>query len=111
MNILKQKILVIFLIVTAVLLLAGFALVYFKVGSLSAPLVLHFDAFKGVDLFGGHANLWRLWGVGALLTLLNAFLGEAFFNKERMLTYLFLGVNILLSLLLLLAISTIISVN
>jgi hypothetical protein len=110
-NIFKQKILVIFLAVTAVLLLAGLALVYFNVDSLSTRLVLHFDAFKGVDLFGENADLWRLWGTGVLVTLLNAILGEAFFKKERMLTYIFLGVNILISLLLLLAISTIISVN
>ena len=111
MNILNQKILRIFLILSGAILLFSLILIYLNIGRLSQPIILHFDNFKGVDAFGDKIDVWGLWLVGLAMILINLALGELFFYKERVLSYLLVGINILFSILLLVIVAVIINVN
>jgi len=111
MKIFKQKILLIFLALTAVLFILSFALIYFNLGRLSAPLILHFDALRGVDFFGEKADFWGIWLVAFVVAIINMILGEVFFYRERILSYIFLGANLLLAILTLIFVAVVIRVN
>ncbi len=91
--------------------IVGFVFIVFKVNMLSLPVILHFDAFNGVDKFGDQSSVWGVWGLGFVFFLLNSVLGEVFFLRERALTFVFLGTNLLFSLLFLIIISVIITIN
>lgn len=98
--------------VTSVLLLviAGLALALHW-DDFPERVVLHFTPFAGADLFGDRIDVALLWGLGAAVMAVNAFLAEVFYDRARELSYLFGGANVLLMLLLLIAIGTIVAVN
>ncbi len=111
MAIFKHKILVVLLSIAAVLTLIALGTIALRVDHLSTPLIIHFDAYHGIDFFGTRADLWGIGAIGALALVLNTFLAEAFFYRERLLTYVFMGANVLVSLFFLIAVIVIVSVN
>lgn len=86
-------------------------LIAFHINTISPPVILHFDALQGIDMFGERIDIWGIWLITAVAVLANIFLARAFFHKERLVSYILISVTPLLSLLLLIAIGTIISVN
>lgn len=86
-------------------------LVFLNVRQLTSPVILHFDRFRAIDFFGQPADLWGIWLTGLIILLLNLFLSHQFFYRERALTYVLLGANLLIAILVLVALATIISVN
>lgn len=78
---------------------------------MSQPIILHFDNFKGVDAFGDKIDVWGIWLMGLAMILINLVLGELFFYKERVVSYLLVSVNILISILILIISAVIINVN
>lgn len=82
-----------------------------KGAGLSTPVILHFDHFNGIDLFGDRASLWGVWFLGLVMGLVNAAFSEFFFYRSRVLSYVFLAANFFISILLLVAVSLIITVN
>ena len=92
-------------------IVGSFLLALLNFGKLSYPLVLHFDNFNGVDVIGDTADFWGIWLGGIAYITLNFLLGEAMFKKERILSYVFLSINLLLALILFVITATIISVN
>lgn len=111
MVILKEKVLTGFTAASAVLILASVALTAFNMSELGTPLILHFDAYSGADFFGSITDLWLIIGVVFLMIVANIVLAETFFRRERILSYLLVGTNFLLALLLLIVVAVIISVN
>jgi hypothetical protein len=111
MVILKEKVLTGFTAASAVLILASVALTAFNVSELGTPLILHFDAYSGADFFGSVIDLWLIVGAVFLMMVANVILAEVFFRRERILSYLLIGTNFLLSILLLIVVAVIISVN
>lgn len=111
MAIFKDKILLVFSALSAVLILASAALIFFNIGNLSAPLILHFDTYRGVDLTGEVSDLWLILIGGAVIVLLNAFLSGVLFYRLRPLSYLLTATNFLIAILLLAAVAVIVSVN
>jgi len=111
MEIFKHRLLLVFLIITGLILILGALVIIGNVGSLPQQLILHFDSFHGIDLFGGYTDLWLVWVMGFVFAIINAVLAEEFFYKNRVLTYIFLGVDVVISLLTLIVVSTIISVS
>jgi hypothetical protein len=107
----KEKVLRVFLVITGILFLLSLGLIYFNTKNLDTPLILHFDQIKGIDLFGEKIDLWLIWFMGFAMAVINTFLGQVFFERERILSYIFIGTNILISILLLIVVGTIISVN
>ena len=107
----RHKTLSAFIIVSAVLLLASFLLISVSYGRLAQSVVLHFDIFHGVDLFGARASVWWIWFLGFAMVLVNDGLAYEFYHRERFLSYLFLGANMLISLFVLVALGVIVSIN
>lgn len=94
----------------AFLAAAGIALV-FHWNNFPSRVVLHFEPVKGADLFGTRGDVLTLWTLGIAVAVMNAFLAKVFYDRSRELSYLFGSANALISLILLIAIGTIISVN
>ncbi len=96
---------------SGIAILGSLILAFSKLGGLSYPLVLHFDSFQGVDFLGDTTDFWGIWLGGFACIVLNFFLGEVMFKKERILSYVFLSANLLLSLLLFVITAVIINAN
>lgn len=109
-NILKDKYLraigglsVFILVLTAVIFAAS--------GPFESALILHFNSYDGIDLLGG---VWQVFGVlAAALAILaiNFYLSNFLYSRDRFLSYLFIFSGLLLSILILTAVSVIIYVN
>jgi hypothetical protein len=97
--------------VSLIIFIAGLLFILFQINTLSLPVILHFDILNGVDVFGGQSSVWGVWGLGFVFFVLNSVLCEVFFFCERALSFVFLGTNLLLSILFLIIISVIITVN
>lgn len=74
-------------------------------------LVIHFDSFQGIDFFGNRGDVYEILGVGAVVLVLNLAIANTFYFRERFLSYLVAAGTLLFSLLILMAINVIISVN
>lgn len=111
MEIFKEKILVILSALSGAFLFFGLVLIYFNIHNFSLPVILHFDAFRGIDLFGERVDVWGIWFTGLIAILVNTYLAEVLFYRERVLSYLFIGANFLLALLVLIISGVIVSVN
>ncbi|MFH0712786.1 MAG: hypothetical protein V2A55_02975 [Candidatus Jorgensenbacteria bacterium] len=107
----NDKPLSIFTALSFLFLIIGLALVYFNITRLTSPIVLHFDNVLGIDFFGERNFLWFVWLTGLFVVIINFFLGKVLFYRERILSYLVFGTTLLFSLLTLVAISQIISLN
>lgn len=106
-----RKLLLILSGLSGVAVLGSLTLAFLKLGGLPYPLVLHFDSFHGVDFLGDTTDFWGIWLGGFACIVLNFFLGEVMFTKERVLSYVFLSVNLLLSILLFVITTVIIAAN
>ena len=96
---------------TAVAVLLSFGLFYFNTDVLPAKLIIHFDAFRGIDFFGDASDVWLTLWLAAGMVGLNTGLAAAFFHRERLGSFLLLGVNALLGFLALVFVMTVLSVN
>lgn len=108
---LRHLMLVVLHAASILLLLASFVIIIFFQGKFSPPLILHFNPLNGADVFGERFDVFAMWSLGLVFVLLNVLLGRTFFYRERILSYIFAGMNVLLSFLLLIAIAVIVSVN
>lgn len=111
MVILKQKNIRYLLLVSVIIVIFAFGLIYFNFNNLSSPLIMHFDSLRGVDLFGNKADLVTLSFSIVLMLIINAILANVSFDRERVLSYLLVGVNVLVAILFLVASAVIVSVN
>ncbi len=107
----NDKPLSIFTALSFLFLLIGLALIYFNITRLTSPIVLHFDGVLGMDFFGEKYALWFVWLTGFFVVMVNFFLGKTLFYRERVLSYLVFGATAFFSLLTLVAVSQIISLN
>lgn len=85
--------------------------IYFNLRKLGSPIILHFDQFNGIDKFGEKSDLLGIWFTGLGMALINTLLGEAFFHRERFISYILIAVNILIAILVFLISAVIINVN
>ena len=97
--------------VSLLLILIGFAVSYNSLTEESQLLVVHFDAFRGIDFLGDKFDVFNVLWIGLLVTLVNFFLSAALYYRERFLSYLIEYFNIFFALLILIAVAVIISVN
>ncbi|MCX6702945.1 MAG: hypothetical protein NTW60_03715 [Candidatus Wolfebacteria bacterium] len=95
----------------AVLMLA-FILAMFFLGPLKPPLVLHYDTYGGVIDFKG--GVWDVLGILAaafFMEIIDFFLAGFLYYRECFLSYVFTFFTLLLSILILIGVSVMISVN
>ncbi|MBI3638495.1 hypothetical protein HY227_02015 [Candidatus Wolfebacteria bacterium] len=78
---------------------------------IESPLILHFDVYNGIDYLGGK---WEVFGTLIaifLILLINLFLSDFLYHRERFLSFIFGFTSLVVSILILIGISVIISVN
>jgi len=107
----EHKTLAVLILISLVLSIFSFTLVSWNYGRLAESIVLHFDSFHGVDMFGSRTSIWWIWFLGLAMLGVNWGLAYEYYNRERFLSYLFIGANALVSLFVLVIIGVIVSVN
>ena len=110
-NVWKERTLRIVFILVALVLLGSSLFIVFSSSALTAPVILKFDSTRGITLFGEGANVWGIWFLGFCIIAVNTVFSEFFFFRERMISYVFLGTNVLIAALLFVIISVIVAVN
>ena len=111
MTIFREKILLILIGISAALFAASLLLTFFRLNGLSYPVILHFDAFRGVDFVGNLADFWTIWAGGIIIAAANLWLAVSLFHRERFLSYLFVSANVLIALLTLIITGVVASAN
>ena len=97
--------------ISLLLILIGFAVSYDFLTEENQLLVIHFDAFRGIDFLGDKFDVFNVLWISLLITLVNFFLSAILYYRERFLSYLIEYFNIFFALLILIAVAVIISVN
>ncbi len=93
-----------------ILILTGI-IFYLGLGSITAPLVIHFDTYRGIDFLGSPLQAFGIIISAFVIILINLLLANFLYSRERFLSYIFTFVSFDLAILILIAISVIISVN
>ena len=84
---------------------------FIKFGKGGGKLIVHYDVLKSVNLWGISRDVFGIVVFGLTLGLMNFFLSEAVFFRERILSYIFALSTLFLSLIIFISIAVIISVN
>ncbi len=111
MRLFREKPVLILSALAGFFLLVSLGVLLLSIIHISGPLIINFDAFYGVRLFGGTADVLWIWVFGFLMCGMNLFLSSIFYRRERVMAYLLVGANVVLSLLLLILMAVIASVN
>src|SRR3989344_838249 len=80
----------------------------YKLSEQKEFLILHFDPYRGIDMFGDIGVIYQILGMSAVVFAINFFLASSMFNRERFFSYILGFGTLLFSVLLLIAISVII---
>ncbi|MBU6141981.1 hypothetical protein KGO95_02590 [Patescibacteria group bacterium] len=94
----------------AVLWIAAFSYAYVNTLGAANVLAVHFDAFKGVDFFGGRGDIFNIMIIAAIVWAINAVLCELLYRREKFLSYAIAGATLLYMVLIFLAVGAIISI-
>lgn len=98
-------------IISLVLLAVGFALAYNAFKSNVHLLVVHFDAYRGIDFLGDKFDVFGILFSGLAINIINAVISVFLYRRERFLSHLFAFGSAFFSLLILIAVTVIISIN
>lgn len=93
------------------LLIFTSGLAVYKLSEQKEFLILHFDPYRGIDMFGDIRVVYQILGMSAIVFVINFFLASSMFNRERFFSYIIGFGTLLFSVLLLIGISVIILVN
>ena len=110
-SIIKDKYLFVIFGLSFLILLAILPFIYFKLAGGENFLVIHFDAYKGIDFFGDRLKVFGILISALAIVSVNLFLADFLYNRERFLSYFFCFGSFFLTILILIAIGVIISVN
>jgi len=99
------------LALSLILLLIAFGIAYFSLKDVEYLLVVHFTGGGGIDFLGTKGDIFNVLFSGLAASLVNVFLINVFYDRVRFLAYLFSFFNIVFSVLILIAVGVIISVN
>jgi hypothetical protein len=108
-----KEMLFIKLIFAAGFLLLGiaFVLFYTHLVPLSNFFIIRFDSLRGINFLGEQKDALGILISGLSLNLINVFLAKTFYNRNKFLSYLLSFFNVFISLLILIWIGVIITVN
>lgn len=110
-NIIKDNYLMGTFGVAAALLLFTLVLVLIFFGETNTPLIIHFDTFRGIDFLGSKLHVFGIVFVGIVMFLINVGLAHTLYYRNRFLSYIIACATLVITLLILIAISAIIAVN
>ena len=89
----------------------GFSLYYVRLAEIHSLIIIHFLARHGADVIGAKEDALGILISGSVITILNGILASAFYNRERIVSYLVGIITALITLLILITIIVIINVN
>jgi len=84
---------------------------YLRLGEISTPLIIHFDAYKGIDFLGNRFDVLGILAVATTMFLVNLFLARFVFDRQRFLSYTLAYITLAIAILILIAVSVIIAIN
>jgi hypothetical protein len=94
------------------LILFVFVALYASIGmSTETLLIVHFDAYRGIDLMGSRRDLFFIPSLGLIALFINSALASMLYFRERFASLLVAFASFASTLLILIAILVIISVN
>jgi len=111
MKVIKTKNLAIIFGLSLGILVLTTLIVYLRLAESAAPLIVHFDVYKGIDFLGNRFDIFNILIVALVIFLINFILAEFIFDRQRFLSFVFAYVSLAISTLILIAISVIISIN
>jgi hypothetical protein len=109
--ILKDKYLRVIFVLSFLTLFFLSLVAFVKLQDVSSPLIIHFDAYKGIDFFGGKTEIFGILFSAFVMFLMNFFLADFLYNRQRFLSYIFSFTSLAINILILIAVSVIISIN
>ena len=111
LELLKDKYILATFAAALLVLLVAFSFAYVNILENTNLLVIHFDSFRGADFFGDRRDISDILITALIIGLINFSLANAFYFKERILSYFLAGGTLLFMVLILVAIRVIISIN
>lgn len=111
LNILKDKYLRFIGALSLLILFLTGLIFYFKFGQTTTPLIIHFEIGKGIDFLGGQSKVFGILFSSLIMILINFFLADFLYFRERFLSYIFGFASLTIAILILIVISVIISIN
>jgi len=109
-NILKDKYLRVTVAISVFVLFLT-AIIFSFAEPFNERLILHFDSYNGIDFLGGK---WQVFGIlfaALVILVINFYLSDFLYSRDRFISYLFVFSGLLLSILILMAVSVIIYIN
>ena len=97
--------------ISALLLGAAWASYFVFLAPFSELLVVHFEGGRGIDFFGSKQDVLSIIGIGTAAAFINTVLAMVLCRKDAFLSYLLAFGTLFISLLILLTVAVIISVN
>lgn len=107
----KNKFIISAFAAAAALLIIAFSFYYVKIAENGNLLVIHFDSYKGIDFFGDRRDVLDIIISGFVIFLINLALTKPLYSRERFLAYAIAVSMVIFTVLILLAVNVIISVN
>ncbi len=92
-------------------LLVALCVAYIAFADTGGLLIVHFDAYRGIDFLGNADNVFGIIAISAAAVAVNAFLADELYWRERFLAYIMAAAAALFSLLILIAVFAIVSIN
>jgi hypothetical protein len=93
------------------ILIVGFSFAYVNFWDSQNLLAIHFDNFQGVDFFGKGSDIFDILITATIILLINFGLSNELYFKERFLSYLLAFATLIFTVLILIALNVIISIN
>ncbi len=99
-----------FFVCAAILICLALA-VFVKLGDVKTPVIIHFDAYKGIDFLGGRFDIGGIILMGLTVLVLNAFLADILYKREKLLSYVVVFSTMAVTCLIFIGVSVIIGIN
>ncbi len=103
-----------FLISFAICLLVIIGLCFavaYRLWDIKTPIIVHFDAYKGIDILGSKAEVFAITLGAFAIILLNAFLADILYQRDRFLAYIVAFSNMAFTCLIFIGVSVILGSN
>lgn len=107
----KDKFTVAVFAASLVVLAVAFWFAYGNLADADSLLVIHFDSYKGIDFFGDRKDVFDILLTSGIIWLVNLVLANEFYFRERVLSYFIASATLLFTVLILIGVNVIISVN
>lgn len=107
----KDKIILSAYILSILLLVIAFSLVFVGLFNVETMLIIHFNPFAGIDFLGERQTAYGILISGLAINILNSFLSAVLYSRDKFLSYLPAFGATFISLLILIVISVIVGAN